>query len=186
MKEGSIIEKAYQIDLDAILDGDLVHPIICFSNNIKDARKILLKKAKLHDLKLKRFHSWDMHFLSQINLSNIPVKRCKEFDKVIFEGKEEVRGFIKEILSDRARIAELDKILQNPNIKYCYIIKGAYYRPNYKGYTSIREEAGIYTKEEAVEHAKNVHEIRLECIDIEEHNRMIEDKIIQLKHKILI
>ena len=82
-------------------------------------------------------------------------------------------------------IQKLDEISNNPNIKYCYIIKGSYYRPNSCGYTSLKFEAGVYPKDEAVSHAKSVREIRLEWVYTWEHNKMINQKIAELQARLL-
>ena len=121
----------------------------------------------------------------KLSYLNIPVKRKKLSDKVIFEGKEVLRCSIDKLINERERVSKLDEIENNPSIKYCYIIKGSYYRPDWCGYTSLKFEAGVYPKNEAVRHAKSVREIRLECVDIEEHNKMINQKISELHGRLL-
>ena len=176
--EGYIVKKAYEIDLDKLDGGYLSDSIICYAENVN--------KAKIELLKLIKYDNW-IHRYSGEELSylNIPVKRRKSADKVIFDGKEVVRYSIDELIEQRERIKKLDEILNDPNIKYCYIIKGDYYRPNSRGYTSSRFEAGVYPKKEAVNHAKSVRGIRLECVDINEHNEMINQKIVELKERLL-
>lgn len=52
--------------------------------------------------------------------------------------------------------------LDDKSITHCYITKnGWYYRPNSSGYTDIKEEAGIYTKEEGVKHALSCDKLLL-------------------------
>jgi len=172
----TITQKAYEIDFSKIEEGYLYSESICYAENRNKAKTILLKENEGICLK----GSDD-----EVEYLNIPVIRCKQADKVIFEGKEVFRNQINELIKERERIKKLDEILNNPNIKYCYIIKGSYYRPNHCGYTSLRFEAGIYPKNEAVSHAKSVREIRLEWVDIEEHNKMINQKISELQDKIL-
>jgi hypothetical protein len=176
--EGTIVKKAYEIDLDKLDEGYLFSPTICYAENANKAKSKLLKDVQHHDWTLK--YSYEV-----LNYLNIPVKRCKSADKVIFEGKEVTRCSIKEIIEERERIARLDEILNNPNIIYCYIRKGSYYRPNSCGYTSHLEEAGVYPKEEAVKHAKSVREIRIEWCDVQEHNQRINDKIRDLTRRLL-
>ena len=174
LAEGFVISKAYEIDLDKLDEGYLSDSIICHAENLNKAKTELLKKIRYDDWKLK-------YSGEELNYLNIPVKRRKSSDKVIFEGKEVVRSSIDGLITERERIAKLDEIANNPNIKYCYIIKGSYYRPNSCGYTSLRFEAGVYPKDEAVRHAKSVREIRIEWVDIEEHNKMINEKIAELQ-----
>lgn len=178
LAEGFIVSKAYEIDLDKLDEGYLSDSIICYAENSNKAKTELLKQVKYDDWKLK-YSGEELTYL------NIPIKRRKSSDKVIFEGKEVLRCSIDELINERQRIAKLDEIANNPNIKYCYIIKGSYYRPNSCGYTSLRYEAGVYPKDEAISHAKSVREIRLEWVDIEDHNKMINQKIAELQGRLL-
>ncbi len=178
LAEGFIVSKAYEIDLDKLNEGYLSDSIICYAENSNKAKTKLLKQVRHDDWKLK-YSGKELTYL------NIPIKRRKSSDKVIFEGKEVFRWSIDELINERKRISKLDEIANNPNIKYCYIIKGIYYRPNSCGYTSLRFEAGVYPKDEAVRHAKSVREVRLECVDIEEHNKMINEKISELHGRLL-
>lgn len=175
--EGSIVSKAYEIDLNRFDEGYLSDSIICYANSRNEAKVNLLNQIK--------YDNWVLYNNVEITYLNIPVIRKKSSDKVIFDGKEVLRCSIDDIIYERERIAKLNEITNNPNIQYCYIIKGSYYRPNSCGYTSLRFEAGIYPKDEAVRHAISVREIRLECVDIEEHNKMINQKIIELQDRII-
>lgn len=178
LAEGFIVSKAYEIDFSKIEEGYLYSENICYAKNRNEAKSILLKDNKYEGLCIKGTND-------EVDYLNIPVVRCKNADKVIFEGKVVVLSSIDELKSERDRIAKLDEIANNTNIKYCYIIKGSYYRPNSCGYTSLRYEAGVYPKDEAVSHAKSVREIRLEWVDIEEHNKMINQKIAELQWRLL-
>ncbi len=173
-----IVEKAYEIDLDKLDEGYLSDNIVCYAESRNKARVELLDKVKYDDWKLK-YHN------EELNYYNIPIKRRPSYDVVIFENNKVIREDVENMSNEKARIAKLDEILNNPSINYCYIIKGGYYRPNHCGYTSLKFEAGVYKKEEAVAHAKSVREIRLERIDIEEHNKMINEKISELKDRLL-
>ena len=176
--EGNIVEKAYEIDMGKLSEGFLIDSIICHAENHNKAKIKLLKEVQYDD--------WVLKYSGEnLNYINIPVKRCFSYDKVIFEGKEVIRHSIEGIKQEHKRLAKLDEISNNPNIKYCYIRKGSYYRPNHCGYTSLRTDAGVYPKDEAVSHAKSVREISLEWVDIEEHNKMINEKIAELKTRLL-
>lgn len=178
LAEGSIVLKAYEIDLNRIEEGYLSDNRICYADSINKAKTQLLKNIQ--------YDYWKHNYTGKdISYLNIPVIRRKVFDKVIFEGKTVIRNDIEGIIEERKRKAKLDEILNNPSIKYCYIIKGSYYRPNSCGYTSRKVEAGVYAKEEAVSHAKSIREIRLERIDIEEHNKMISEKISELQRALI-
>jgi len=176
--EGAIVEKAYEIDLDKLEEGYLTDEISCYAENAN--------KAKIELLKIVRYDDWKLEWTEEkLTYFNIPVKRRKSSDKVVFEGKEILRYEIEGIKDDRNRISKLDEIQNNPNIKFCYIIKGSYCRPNHCGYTSLRFEAGVYPKNEAVSQAKSVREIRLEWIDTKEHNEMINEKIAELQGRLI-
>lgn len=93
---------------------------------------------------------------------------------------------INEELSKRKRISDLDEILNNEYIKYCYIIKrDSYYVPHSCGYTDFKYKAGVYSKEDAVSSAKSCRDLRIERIDIDEHNQMIKDRIQDLNTRLL-
>ncbi len=175
-----IVTKAYKINLDKLDEGYLSDSIICHSKNLNKAKIKLLEKVKYDDWKLK--YTNDI-----LTYLNIPVKRCKESDLVIFEGEEVLRNSIQNKITNRQKLIKLDEISNNKNIKYCYIFKnGWYYKSNYRGYTSSKFEAGVYPKDDAIMEAKSVQEIILECINIEEHNKMINEKITELKNKLII
>jgi hypothetical protein len=178
LAEGFVTSKAYEIDFSKIEEGYLYAESICYAENRNKAKSILLGMNKYEGLCIKGTSN-------EVDYLSIPVIRCKNADKVIFDGKEVVRSKIDELINERERLSKLDEIANDPKIKYCYIIKGSYYRPNSCGYTSLRFEAGVYPKYEAIKHAKSVREIRLECVDLEQHNKMINDKIAELQGRFL-
>ena len=80
---------------------------------------------------------------------------------------------------------ELKRLENNKKVTHCYIKKGPYYRPNACGYTDYVVRAGVYTKEEAIEHAKHCRELRLIPINVAEHNKFIKEEIQDLLSRIL-
>ena len=178
LKEGFIIEKAYEIPLDKLDEGYLSDNIICYAENTNKAKVELLEQIRWDGCKLK-------YSGEELNYLNIPVQRRKASDKVIFEGKAVTRCQIDDIIKERERLAKLEDIQNNPNITHCYIVKGSYYRPNNCGYTSYKHEAGVYEKEDAIQHAKFCRDIRLESCYIDEHNRMVNDKIAELSSRLI-
>lgn len=174
----TIVEKAYEIVLDKLDEGFLSDSIVCHAESLNKARKELLKKVE--------YDNWRLRYTGEeLTYLNIPVRRKKSSDKVMFEGEVVLRYKIEGLKEERQRLQKLDELKNNPNVKYCYIKKGSYYRPNSCGYTSLRYEAGVYNKEEAIQHAKSVREISLEVVNIEEHNKMIKQKIEELQTRIL-
>lgn len=172
------VKKAYEINLGSIEEGYLYPQMITYADNINKAKVQLLKDSYCENICLEGEEE-------EVTYITIPVIRCKEADKLDFEGKEMSLCQIEDEIEERRRNYVLDEILNNKHIKYCYIIKGGYYRPNYCGYTEYVHKAGVYDKEDAVRHAKGCKDIRLERIDIDEHNKAIEEEIKDLKTRIL-
>ena len=73
--------------------------------------------------------------------------------------------------------SELKKIANNKKIRFCYIRKGPYYRPNACGYTDFITKAGVYTKEEAIKRAESCKELTIIPVNIDEHNKFIVDEV---------
>ena len=165
-----IIKKAYQVDLNKIEEGYLYSPMICYAENRNKAKSSLLGENLYSDLKLAGEEE-------EVTYLTTPVVRCKSADKYDFEGLEMTQRQIDDELTERKRLSVLDEILNNKSIKYCYIRKRGYYRPNSCGYTDFKHRAGVYEKEKAVSHAKGCKEIWLEIIDIDEHNNMITSEL---------
>lgn len=174
------IKKAYKINFDKIEDGFLASGHWCYAENRNEAKKKLLNEIIYDEWKLK-------YCDEPINYLTIPVLRCKELDLVEFEGKEIKRCRIEDIIRERERHVELDKILNNPDVKFCYIVKaGVYYKPNNCGYTQDQQKAGVYEKEDAVKSAKSCDELWVRPINIEEHNRIINGEIEILRNNLII
>lgn len=172
------IQKAYKIDFSKIEEGYLSDEIICYADNRSKAKAELLKRVIYDD--------WLVIKDQQpLNYLNIPVVRYPHADKILFRGEWKTNTQIWDIVENEKRVAALDKILEDQKIKYCYISKGLYYRPGSRGYTSHITEAGIFPKEEAVSHAKSVREITIYAVDIAEHNKLIQEKIDELKTRLL-
>ena len=178
LKDGVTVKKAYEIDLSRIEEGYLYDNIVVHAENANKAKALLLNETKYENIRL-RYLDKELTYL------NIPVIRRNESDIIMFEGKEVLKCEIEDILKERERLAKLEEIENNPNITHCYIVKGSYYKPNSCGYTSHKHEAGVYEKADAISHAKFCRDIRLECCYIDEHNRMINDKIAELSSRLI-
>lgn len=170
--------KAYQIDLDRLDEGYLSDTIMCYANNINEAKKKLLQEIKYSNWKLK-------YSGAHITYLNIPIIRRKSDDKIMFDGKAVTEIEMNRILYKKERDLLLENILNDKSIKYCYIKKGSYYRPNSSGYTDLKYRAGVYTKEESVQRAKSCNELTIIPIDIIEHNNMINSEISELSSRLL-
>ena len=174
-----IVKKAYRINLDRIEEGYLYDEFICHAEKMTQAKSLLIKEVKYEGMELK-YRKKDVNYL------NIPVVRCKSADIVEFEGENLPIVKIDSIIKQRERFAELDKILSDESVKFCYIKKGGYYyRSNHSGYTEYVVHAGVYTKDDAVSSAKSCGDIKIIPIDIERHNEIINKEIEELKTKLL-
>lgn len=87
----------------------------------------------------------------------------------------------------REDIQDVIKVEKDNTVEFCYLVKGGwYYRPGAKGYTSEKEDAGVFTKKEALRHAYSCHgEVKPVPVKLEDHNRYILDKIVHLSKKML-
>lgn len=178
--EYKLAKKAYEIDFSKIEEGYLYDSssFIIYAETRNKAKTDLLKKAYCESICLSGEED-------EVTYLTIPVIRCKSADKYFFEDKEMSLFNIDEELTERKRLSVLQEILDNQHIKYCYIRKGSYYGPNSRGYTDFKHKAGIYTKEEAVSHAKSCRDLWLERIDIEDHNKMINQEVRELQTRLL-
>lgn len=178
MEKYELKQKAYGIDFSRIEEGFLCSEEYVHAESRNKAKSLLLDKIGYQCLATT--------YGEEITYLNIPVVRAPEYDLYLFEGAEKTKQNIEEILEQRKRTASLDKILLNPEIKYCYIKKrGSYYCPHSCGYTQFKHKAGVYTKEEAIYEAKSCYELDIIPIDIAEHNKMIRNEINDLSTRLL-
>lgn len=75
---------------------------------------------------------------------------------------------------------ELRDIENNQDIKFCYIRKGAYYRPGACVYTDFRVLAGVFEKSDAIKQATSCRDLLLVPVNVIEHNKMILGEIDKL------
>lgn len=174
-----VIKKAYSIDFSKIKGGYLYSDVVCYADNRNKARTILLNEVIYEDLKL-------IHNDEDVNYLNIPVRREKTTDIVVFDGYEVKRYEVERMKIMIEKELEYKNILMDNNITYCYIRKnGYYYRSNYSGYTEYKYNAGIYDKYDAYKHVGRSDEIRMIPIDIKEHNNIISERIEELKNHLI-
>lgn len=174
-----ILQKAYHVWHEGMIGFG---PEI--ANSIDETEVVYADKPSEAKTKANDWSNWELNG-EEATFIDLKCKRAKAYDVVTFNGKNMKRHLVSSELADIESNKKLDEILANPNIKYCYIYKRGYYRPNFCGYTDMKHRAGVYTKEEAVKHAKGIREIHLERIDIEEHNKMIQDEIKELERKLI-
>lgn len=173
-----LTQKAYQINRGLINEGYCYSEMACYAEN-RNKAKYSLFKSYGHEINL-------LLSDNEVSYLNIPVVRYKEADLFLFEGGNKNIRQINEILNERERLLELEKILIDDSFSHCYIKKGGYYRPHSSGYTDFRHRAGIFTKEEAVKSAKSCRDLTIIPINKDEHNKMINDEIDDLKTRLII
>tara|TARA_R110000772_G_scaffold255955_1_gene372315 strand:+ start:777 stop:1313 length:537 start_codon:yes stop_codon:yes gene_type:complete len=174
----TLAKKAYEIDFSKIEEGFLYDSFMTYAETRNKAKSQLLKRAYCENVCLSGEDE-------EVTYLTIPVIRCKQADKFHFEGAELSLYDIDQLKFEKKRNKSLDDILNDNGIKYCYIRKGSYYKPNSCGYTDFKHRAGVYSKEEAVSSAKSCRDITLEIIDIQSHNEMLNIEIAELQNKLL-
>lgn len=176
----TLVEKAYKINFGKIEEGYLYDEdsFVVYAETLNKAKYKLLEKAYCENICLRGSDD-------EVTYITIPVIRAKEHDTFLFEGEPLTKiGIIKK-LRDRDRESELNKILDDDSISHCYIKKGSYYRPNSCGYTDFIHRAGVFTKQKAVSSAMSCRDLYIIPIDIEKHNKMIQDEIDDLKTRLI-
>lgn len=175
-----LAKKAWEINFDNIEEGYLYDQgfYVVYANTRNKAKSKLLTLADCEGIRLKGEED-------EVDYLTIPVIRSKKYDKYYFEGEALTIYSIEGRLRERERLESLQEILDNNSIKFCYIKKGSYYRPNSCGYTDFTHMAGVYTKEEAVSKAESCEDLRIIPIDISEHNKMIEERIKDLTTRLI-
>jgi len=85
------------------------------------------------------------------------------------------------------RLEFLNKVYEDETIKYCYVKseKYHYYKPNSKGYTKDKIEAGVFEKIEAIKSIAYDEDLTVEPINIIKHNTDIENMINNFKSRLI-
>lgn len=187
MKEKPTL-KAYQLNTvnldnsnESIQRGYVLEPI--YGETEHEARRNALKMCYDHSIE----ETWCDEPLQYIN---IKVRRFKEYDKFLIDGKLKTKSQIdydQRVIDNKSK---LKLILEDNKGSFAYIKKGGYYYcSGFCGYTEYQPNAGIYTIEQAVNECLGVSiddYMRPIIIDIEKHNDMILNCISKLKSKLII
>jgi len=173
-----ILKKGYQVDFRQIEEGYCASEVVCHADTIGKAKSTLLKDIM--------YEGWKpIGSDKEVTYLTIPVKRYPEIDILEFEGKPTKQYQIEFILRKREREQHLDGLF-NSDTEYFYITKnGMYYKDNSVGYTNYNHRAGVYPKEEAIDHARFCDELHLIPIDIDVHNIMMNDEILLLQSRLI-
>jgi len=174
-----IIQKAYELNLDKIYESYHYSEVVVFAETRGQAKQKINREIDIEDYKLD-FIEDEMTFL------NMPVRRAKQYDKVIYKGEEMRRNQVEYKLRIEKENNRIENFLSDPNITHCYIMKrGSYYSWNYSGYVSYSTHAGVYSKEEAVPYCKNDLDLTCVAIDNTDHNENILNEIARLRKGIV-
>ncbi len=177
MKTKDVIsEKAWEVVLYQLDGGFLYAREYCYSENRNKAKSVLLNQI---------YGAVLLESGDDVNYLNIPIVRCKYLDKYHFEGDSLTLRQIEKLLISSEREQSFINMLADNTLKFCYIKKGGYYKPGSSGYTDFRHRAGVYTKEDAVSHARSCDDLTLVKINIEEHNTLIQEEIDDLTTRLL-
>lgn len=144
------------------------------------------RKKAFSDLGFGTLDRW----MEPLTIHSLKMKRQPASDMYLIGGSLKPKAQIELEEKIKYKNEELDNILlQNPPTCMCYIRKGGYYyRPNNAGYTEYIIEAGVYTLVDAVSSVRNTgyyDHMSAILIDPVVHNKMINDKIEELKSKLI-
>ncbi len=170
-----IIQKAYKLDLNKIHESYQYSEVVVFAESRGQAKQQISNEIEISSFKLAFFEN-EMTFL------NMPVRRAKQYDRVIYKGEEMRRNQVEHKLRIEKENNRIEIFLSDPKITHCFIMKrGSYYAWNYSGYVSYSHFAGVYPKLEAVPYCKNDLDLTCVAINNSEHNENILNAIERLK-----
>lgn len=174
-----IVKKGYSLQWDLLENGHYYDDYKVSAETRNQAKSLLLGMFKYEDPKL-------LFSQKEVTYLNIPIRRDRNYDTVLFEEKEYSRHALSKMLIVREHDAKLAQILSDEKVSHCYIKKrGSYYRPGSCGYTEVISRAGIFPKQEAVREGKGDLLFHIVPIDIEKHNAMILEETKELESKLI-
>lgn len=189
--ELELISKAWEVDNNQFKEPwwspeVIVHVEVEEGLSSDKMRKKAINKA------LNELHNQDFiidKYGDELTYTNLRIRRIKECDRYKFGDDVLNKRQIDYYNRSQKYKDDLDKQLRDNPDGYAYINKGGnYYCSGWCGYTSYAIYAGVYTMEEAVNHAKYVNvedNMRVIPINIKEHNKMIQDEINKLQDKLI-
>lgn len=180
--EKTLHSKAWKIDTSNFAEPWFAPDDIWYAETRGKAKKIIFDTIR-HD-------GYQDSKFNEITFLSLNVVRAKHADKYLVNGEVKKLDRIEYDEKVEERNKKLDKLLcENPN-GYAYIKKGGYYyMSGYCGYTEFRTNAGVYTLQDAIEEVKRCSlkdSMAAILIDNEEHNKLISEKIEELKKKLIL
>lgn len=120
---------------------------------------------------------------------SLRVSRAKDADIYLVGGEKKIKRDIEYDNKKKEQSEMLDSLVANNHDAMAYIKKGGYYyRPNNNGYTEFEAFAGVYPIADAAMSVKGCSLgdcMRMIIINKAEHNKMITDKIEDLKTRLI-
>ena len=178
---GVLVEKAWAINPHNFKEPHFAPDGIFHATSPGQAKLKILREIRYEDHKT--YTGDDITFL------NIKIKRAPSADTYKLGEQTKSLSQIQYELEVKERNEKLEKLIQdNPGAK-AYIAKGGlYYRPGSCGYTERLVDAGVYSIEHAAREVRGCSlgdHMRVAVIKTEEHNKMINDKIEDLKSRLI-
>jgi len=174
-----IRKKAYRLNLDRIINGYEYSSVIAYSETRGKAKEKIAKQIDVRD--------YVVDSGEEMNFLNMPIKRSKNNDVYEIDGVLRQKYQFDELELKETHNNNLNKTLNDESISHCFITKGGlYYRDGYCGYSDDFMSAGVYNKIDAVRHARNLPNIIIVPIDVQDYNNKINDIIENLKSKIIL
>ena len=182
MQNNAILQsKAFTINNRNFREPYFAPDVTVYADTASKAKSKILSKIKYDECK-------DIYG-EIINFITLRVMRAKSADKYLVDGQLKTLHDIEYDRKVKEKNERLDLLVaQNPNAKAFIKKGGSYYCSNYCGYTERKTEAGIYSIEDAVKSAKGCSlgdYMDVVILDPIEHNKMINDKINELKSKLI-
>lgn len=162
----------------------LSEPWFCPDNAYYGDNVGQVKSKALRDINGLTNHAGD-----EFTWLTVPLIRAKSYDRYLVEGKIMTMVEIEREKAYEDRRVKMNALMvQNPDAKTFIRKGGRFYRANRCGYTDHRIWAGVYTIQEAVSEvlACSIDDgMDVEIIDIERHNREINQEIEELKSRLI-
>ncbi len=181
MSNMQLVEKAWSINPYNFREPHKAPETVVYSPTPGQAKQKLLSEIRYDDFK--DYVGNDISFL------NLRIKRAKPADKYLIDGITKTLADIEYAEKVRAKNEAIDKLVSENPTAMAYIRKGGqYYRSNCQGYTEQLTNAGVYTIQRAAREVRGcslLDRMQVVMINNEEHNKMINDKIEELKEKLI-
>ena len=182
LKNATLVEKAWVVNPDNFKEPHYAPTDVYYAQTSGKAKHKILSQIYYDE-----FKDCDG---KEIGFVNLKIKRSQSADKLLIDGIIKTFWQIEYEQKKRQYNERIDKLVSDNPTAMAYILKGGcYYGSDFCGYTERLINAGIYKIHDAAKHVKSCSlgdYMRLIVINTEEHNKMINDKIADLKTRIIL